>query len=95
MINVNTVGRTLHPPPPKAMKVAYIISKLRHRYMAWMEYAEWPLYFPLVDHMENTTPLHIANKPDFAGSELNLGAFARNKGETTQGQPEETPNVNN
>ena len=61
-------------PPPKKCTVSDIISKLRYRYMAWMEGSEWPLHMPFTDRMSDTTPRIVTGKPDFASSILNLGS---------------------
>jgi len=78
-------------PPPKKYTVADIISKLRYRYMAWMEGSEWPIYMTFVDRMSDTAPTYLSGNPDFAGSRLNLGC-SHIAGNTAQG-PTEAHNV--
>ena len=79
-------------PPPKNTKVSDIISNLPFRYMAWMEGSEWPIYMTFIDHMSDTCPIHIDNRPDFTSSHLNFGAGIGNYSQVPTG-PTEANNV--
>jgi len=81
-------------PPPKKTKVADIINSLPCKYMAWMEESEWPIYMTFIDHMSDTSPTHIDNRPDFTSSNLNFGAGIKNYSQVPTG-PTETKDASN